>query len=268
MTRLPVVADRFYPGDPTRLKQTLDDLIGPVQDTRKRKAKAVIAPHAGYVYSGGVAGETFARVEIPETVIILGPNHHGHGEPVALGTEDWAMPMGKVAFAVDLAAAILKDSEVIVADNLAHKYEHSLEVQVPFLQYFQNKLAIVPIVVSHISLNQCRQAALEIVRAIKDCDRDVLMVASTDMTHYESRHNASIKDQLALKHIQNLDPQGLYNTVVTNRISMCGVIPTTIVLLAAMELGAVKAELVRYTDSGEASGDTSQVVGYAGLVIS
>ncbi len=266
MTRLPVVADRFYPGDPTRLRQTLDKLIPDVQE--RRQAKAVIAPHAGYVYSGGVAGETFARVEIPETVVILGPNHHGHGEPVALGTEDWAMPMGKVGFAVDLAGNILSDSEVITADNLAHKYEHSLEVQVPFLQYFQNRLAIVPIVVSHISLNECQRAALEIARAVKAYDREVLLVASTDMTHYESRHNASIKDHLALNHILNLDPQGLYNTVVTNRISMCGVIPTTIVLLAAMELGAVKAELVRYTDSGEASGDTSQVVGYAGLVIS
>ena len=266
MTRLPVVADRFYPGDPTILRQTLAELIPSVQD--KIKAKAVIVPHAGYVYSGGVAGETFARAEIPETVIILGPNHHGHGEPVALGTDDWSMPMGEVPFAVDLAAAILKKSEVIVADNLAHKYEHSLEVQVPFLQYFQDKLSIVPIVVSHISYNQCREAALDIVQAIKAYNGPVLMVASTDMTHYESRQSASLKDHLALKHILNLDPEGLYNTVVTNRISMCGIIPTTIILLAAMELGAVKAELVRYTDSGEASGDTNQVVGYAGLVLS
>lgn len=266
MTRLPVVADRFYPGDPTILRQTLADLVPPDQDAIK--AKAVIVPHAGYVYSGGVAGETFSRVKIPETVIVLGPNHHGRGESVALGTEDWAMPMGEVHFAVDLAADILKNSEIIVSDNEAHQFEHSLEVQVPFLQFFQEKLSIVPIVVSHISYSQCRQAALEIVRAVKAYDRPVLLVASTDMTHYESRQSASVKDHLALKHILSLDPQGLYNTVVTNRISMCGIMPTVITLLASMEFGAEKADLVRYTDSGEASGDTNKVVGYAGLVIS
>ncbi len=266
MTRFPVVADRFYPGDPSDLRQTLAELI-PSGETA-RPAQAVIAPHAGYVYSGAVAGETFARVQIPETVILLGPNHHGRGGPVALGTEDWAMPMGTVPFAVDLAAAIVQDSEVIAADNSAHQYEHSLEVQVPFLQFFQDRLSIVPIVVSHISYGQCRQAARDIVRAVKAFNRPVLLVASTDMTHYESRQDASVKDHLALKYIQELDPQGLYNTVVTNRISMCGIMPATIALIAAIELGADHARLVRYTDSGEASGDTDQVVGYAGLVIS
>jgi len=265
MTRLPVVADKFYPGDPTVLRNTLAELIPSVSE--KVRAKGVIAPHAGYVYSGAVAGETFARVEIPETVIILGPNHHGRGEAVALGTENWAMPMGEVPFAVDLAAFMLNDSEIIVADNLAHQFEHSLEVQVPFLQYFQDRLSIVPLVVSHISYQQCRQVAADIVRAVRAYADPVLLVASTDMTHYESRENAVLKDRLALQHILDRDPEGLYATVVAKRISMCGFVPTTITLLAAMELGAEKAELVRYTDSGEASGDTSQVVGYAGLVL-
>ena len=265
MNRLPVVADRFYPGDPTDLRQTLAGLI-PAGQT-PQPAHAVIAPHAGYVYSGAVAGETFARVQIPETVILLGPNHHGRGGLVALGTEDWAMPMGTVPFAVDLAAAIVRNSEIIAADNAAHQYEHSLEVQVPFLQFFQDQLSIVPIVVSHISYKQCQQAARDIANAVKVFNRPVLLVASTDMTHYESREDASAKDHLALRYIQTLDPQGLYNTVVTNRISMCGIMPTTITLLAAIELGAEHAELVRYTDSGATSGDTDQVVGYAGLVI-
>ena len=265
MTRLPVVEDKFYPGDPTVLRKTLAELIPSV--TNRVGAKAVIVPHAGYVYSGSVAGETFARVEIPETVILLGPNHNGRGEAVAMGTEDWEMPMGKVPFAMDLAALLLKGSEVIVADNLAHQFEHSLEVQVPFLQYFQDRLSIVPLVVSHISFQQCRKAAADIVRAVKAYHGPVLLVASTDMTHYESRENAAKKDYLALQHILNFDPEGLYTTVVARHISMCGFVPTTITLLAAMELGAGKAELVRYTDSGEASGDTNQVVGYAGLVI-
>lgn len=268
MIRQPVVANRFYEGDPTALRQTLAGLIPSIDKNKKTKARAVISPHAGYVYSGGVAGESFAQVEIPETVIILGPNHHGQGASMAVSAEDWLMPMGNVACAADLAATLTQDSEVMVADNLAHQYEHSLEVQVPFLQYFQDNLNIVAIVVSQIPFSQCQQAASEIAQAVKAYDKPVLLVASTDMTHYESRQSASKKDHLALDHILNLDPSGLYNTVINNRISMCGIMPTTITLLAAMELGAEQAELVRYTDSGEASGDTDQVVGYAGLVIS
>ena len=265
MTRLPAVADQFYPGDPILLHQTLEKLIPVAAETVK--AAAVIVPHAGYVYSGAVAAETFARVEIPETVILLGPNHHGRGQTVALGTEDWSMPMGDVPLAKKLAAAILEDSEVIVADNLAHQFEHSLEVQIPFLQYFQDRLRIVPLVVAHISYQQCRQVASDIFHAVRAYDDPVLLVASTDMTHYESRKNATVKDHLALQQILRHDPEGLYTTVVDNRISMCGFVPATITLLAALELGAGSVELVRYTDSGEASGDTSQVVGYAGLVI-
>ncbi len=266
MERLPVVADRFYPGDPTVLRRTVAELVPEV--TEKSRARVVVAPHAGYVYSGGVAGETFARVEIPETVIILGPNHHGRGAPVALGTEAWAMPMGRVPLAVDLAGQVLKQAEIITPDDDAHRFEHSLEVQVPFLQYLQPDLSILPLVISNLSYQQCQQVARELVQGIKAWGGEVLMVASTDMTHYESRQNASLKDHLALEHLLALDPHGLYDTVLTNRISMCGIMPTTIALLAALELGAQRAELVRYTDSGEASGDTRQVVGYAGVVIS
>jgi AmmeMemoRadiSam system protein B len=266
MSRQPVVADRFYVGDPVLLQQSLDRYIP--GDQEKKKAFAVIVPHAGYVYSGGVAGETFSRVEIPENVIILGPNHHGTGASLAVGQEDWLMPMGAVPLATGLAAELVRKSECFTADDLAQQNEHSLEVQVPFLQYFQDNLRIVPIVVSHITFTRCQQAARELVRAMKRFARPTLLVASTDMSHYESRQKASAKDHLALEKISALDPEGLYDTVLFNRISMCGFIPTTIVLLAALELGAQRAELVRYTDSGEASGDTSQVVGYAGLVIS
>jgi len=268
MSRKPVVADRFYPGEQSVLKQFLDQLIPFVPAEEKQQAGAVIVPHAGYVYSGAVAGETFARVKIPETVLILGPNHHGSGQPLALGMSDWEMPAGIVPIERALAVSILRNSDIIVDDDLAHTREHSLEVQVPFLQYFQENLKIVPIVVSHVPYDVCRQAAHDLATAIVDFHEPVLMVASTDMTHYESRQSANKKDHMALERIQALDPQGLYETVIHNQISMCGIIPTTIILLAAMELGATRAELVRYTDSGEASGDTAQVVGYAGLVVS
>ena len=265
MTRKAVVADQFYPGDPAVLRQTLNSLIPSVRE--KEEALAVVCPHAGYVYSGAVAGETFARVSIPETVVILGPNHHGRGEPLALGVSDWSMPLGMVPIEQGLATAILRRSTVIVGDDTAHLYEHSLEVQVPFLQYFQERLKIVPIVVSHVSYAVCRQAAMDLAISIRDFGGPVLIVASTDMTHYESRQSASGKDRMALERILAMDPEGLYETVIGNRISMCGIMPTTIALIAAMELGAREVELVRYTDSGEVSGDTNQVVGYAGLII-
>ena len=267
MIRQPVVSDRFYPGDPASLRQILAGFIPDVPEEEKIVAKGVIVPHAGYVYSGAVAGETFARVKIPETVVILGPNHTGMGQPLALGISDWNMPLGLVPIERQLATSILKHSEVIVDDDTAHLQEHSLEVQVPFLQYLQPNLSIVPIVVSHVSYEDCQRAARDLVLAIQAYNKPVLLVASTDMTHYEPRASASAKDSLALERILALDPKGLYTTVLGNRISMCGVMPTTIMLLAALELGASQAELVRYTDSGEVSGDTAQVVGYAGVVI-
>ncbi len=266
MTRMPVVADRFYPGDPARLRAAMDLLV-PETAGAKKPALAVVLPHAGYVYSGATAGRTVSAVAVPETVVILGPNHHGRGAALALGTEEWRMPMGTVPVDGQLAAAILERSTAIVADEEAHASEHSLEVQIPFLQQVQPHLQIVPIVVGHLPYGVCQAAARDLAGAIAGHDKPVLLVASTDMSHYESRQQASQKDRLAIERILALDPRGLYDTVLGQRISMCGIMPTTIVLLAALELGATRAELVEYTDSGAASGDTDQVVGYAGLIV-
>lgn len=268
MTRMPAVADRFYPADPSRLQRIVEQLMPMVAEEEKQSALAVVLPHAGYVYSGATAGATLGRVRVPETVLILGPNHHGLGQALALGNEDWQMPMGTVPIDRPLAEAILHSSALIVADEEAHRLEHSLEVQLPFLQQAQPRLRIVPLVVSQLSYDDCRQVARELAVAIGSLRRSVLLVASTDMSHYESRQQASRKDQLAIERLLAMDAQGLYATVLSQRISMCGIMPTTIALLTAMELGAGKVELVRYTDSGETSGDTSQVVGYAGLIIS
>lgn len=268
MTRMPAVADRFYPGHPEELRRSVAALIPEVAEAAKQQALAVVLPHAGYVYSGATAGATISRVRVPETVLIMGPNHHGRGQAIALGRDDWQMPMGKVAIDQQLAEAILHSSALIVADEEAHLFEHSLEVQVPLLQQVQPALRIVPLVVSALSFATCRQIARELAVAIGSLRRPVLLVASTDMSHYESRQEASRKDRMALERVLALDPQGLYTTVIGQRISMCGIMPTTVALLTAQELGASRAELVRYTDSGEASGDTRQVVGYAGLIIS
>lgn len=266
--RQPAVADRFYPGSPGTLADTLDKLLPSSLPSGKQKALAVISPHAGYIYSGALAATTFASVEIPETVIIIGPNHRGQGAPIALSTSIWDMPLGKVPVDQEICTLLLKHSQLIQVDELAHKYEHSLEVQIPFLQLLQKKLSIVPLTVSHISYQHCEALAETLSRAILDCARNILIVASSDMNHYESRKTTERKDGLALQCIQRMNPFDLYNTVIENRITMCGVIPAVIAILAAKAQGGKECHLVGHTDSGYVSGDINQVVGYAGVVIS
>ncbi|MDR2550002.1 MAG: AmmeMemoRadiSam system protein B [Desulfobulbus sp.] len=268
MTRLPAVADRFYPGDPEHLRSAMKMLVPAVPETEKQQAQGVVMPHAGYIYSGATAGNTISRVRVPETVLVLGPNHHGRGAALALGTDDWQMPMGTVSVDRQLATTILRHAPRIVEDSEAHVPEHSLEVQVPFLQQVQPKLRLVPLMVAQVSYEICQSVARGLAAAIREFGKPVLIVASTDMSHYESRPQAAKKDRMAIERILALDPQGLYATVLGSGISMCGVIPTALALLVELELGATRAELVQYTDSGEASGDIRQVVGYAGLIIS
>ncbi len=267
MNRSPAVADRFYPGSKKALSQTLDKLI-PAIKGQQIEAHAVVSPHAGYIYSGPVAGKTLSSVIIPETVIILGPNHHGQGASVAVSTVSWEMPFGTVPVDSSITKSLIKTSGVIAEDELAHRFEHSLEVQVPILQKLQPELKIVPLVISAIPYPMCVDLAKAIAMVIKESKKKVLLVASSDMSHYESRTMATQKDQLALERITAMDPEGLYNTVMDKRISMCGVIPVTIALEAAIFLGATKANITDYTDSGKMTGDTEQVVGYAGVVIS
>jgi len=264
--RVPAVADRFYPGNPRILRRDVETMIPATAATQK--ACAVVLPHAGYMYSGSVAGETIAKVNVPETVIIIGPNHHGQGAPVALSSISWEMPMGVVPIDTDITSALLKESDAFKVDETAHRYEHSLEVQIPFLQARQKNLSIVPLVVSHISYPLCQEVGAALARVIKESGKETLIVASSDMTHYESRTAADKKDHYVLQKLEGMDPATLYRTVLDYQISMCGIMPVTIALIAAMALGATKTELVRYTDSGAVSGDTSQVVGYAGVIIS
>jgi len=268
MPRLPAVADRFYPGSAGALSRTVHSMLQTARPAA-RHAYAVVSPHAGYIYSGAVAGEVISCVQIPETVIILGPNHHGQGRPVALSTATWQMPMGDVPVDHEIAERLLTAPDSLIeADESAHRFEHSLEVQVPFLQAVQPKLQIVPITLSHISYPGCVDVAQTIADVISASGRDILIVASSDMTHYESRQAAEKKDRLALARVEALDAEGLYRTILDHRITMCGFIPVTIAILAARQLGAKEAHVQTYTDSGAVSGDTDQVVGYAGVIIS
>jgi len=267
MPRQPAVAGRFYPASSGSLRQTIDKLL-PVKPVHKKNALALICPHAGYIYSGALACKTIASAVIPERVLILGPNHHGLGSPVALSSSDWNMPMGTVPADKEMISSLVASSPLFREDEQAHRNEHSLEVQVPFLQICQEQLKIVPIALSQLSFEDCETVAEVIADVINQSATPSLLLASTDMSHYESRSSATKKDTYALEKITDLDPFGLYQTVLKNRISMCGFIPVTITLLAAKKLGATAADLIGYTDSGETSGDTDQVVGYAGFVIS
>ena len=266
MNRQPAAADRFYPGTHSALNQTIARLI-PASTAEKVKAISLVSPHAGYVYSGKLACETISSAHIPESVIIIGPNHHGLGARIAVSMSDWNMPHGIVPINMPFAQALVASSPLINADEQSHVHEHSLEVQVPFLQTFQKNLKIIPIAISQISYSDCQAVAEAITAVIKQSEKPPLLLASTDMSHYESRASATSRDKQALDRIIDLDPSGLYQTVVKNNISMCGFIPVTITLIVSKQLGATSARLVGYTDSGETSGDLNQVVGYAGFVI-
>ena len=267
MSRSPAVENMFYPGDSKKLQQELKAFVKP--SSSPQRVLAAISPHAGYMYSGGVAGAVFSQIEIPETVVILGPNHRGLGARIAVeSTGSWEMPMGAVPIDETLARLIIdKAGKDIQTDPKAHAMEHSIEVQIPFLQVLRSDLTIVPICVSHIVLTACEKVGKALAEVVRDYNKPVLLVASTDMTHYESQEAAKTKDHLAIDRILDLDPKGLYDVVAENKISMCGVIPTTIVLIACKALGATKAELVQYATSGDVTGDYGQVVGYAGFVI-
>ncbi|MFQ5673853.1 MAG: AmmeMemoRadiSam system protein B [Nitrospinales bacterium] len=266
MKRDPAVAGQFYPADPRSL---LEEVRSHVETPgRKMRAMGLVSPHAGFMYSGDVAGAVYSRIEIPETLVILGPNHTGYGKPVSLMTEGkWSMPLGDVEIDAELARAILRASPLIHNDATAHLYEHSLETQLPFIQYFRKDFRFVPICLKRLSLRECRQVGQAIVSAAREMERTVLIAASSDMTHYESHESAGRKDRQCIDQILKRDAEGLYETVRRNDISMCGVNPVTVMLMACNDLGAQHAELVQYMTSGEVSGDMERVVGYAGMIV-
>lgn len=266
MLRPAVVAGQFYPGQKESLLKSVESLMP--STVYEQSAIGLMSPHAGYIYSGGVAGQTFSAVKIPDEVIILGPNHHGRGHAAAVYTSgSWETPLGQTKIAADLASRILIECPMTAEDSVAHRFEHSLEVQLPFLQCRAPDISIVPICISRMPLETLLQLGDGLARAVLSSSSTPLVVASTDMTHYEAGNVARKKDFLALEKVLALDPKGLYDVVQENRISMCGVLPTVVMLQAAIALGATDAELIAYSNSGDVTGDQSEVVGYAGVRI-
>ncbi len=268
MIRKPAVSGQFYSGSKDELEREVTSLI----DFKVKKAPAigVVSPHAGYVYSGPVAGKVLSEIKPTGTYIILGPNHTGLGEELRLDeSEIWKMPLGDVKLNKALGDAILRNCRYISRDSLSHLHEHSIEVQIPFLQMLQKEFTITPISVACSDLTILREAGIAIAKSIRDLniESDVTIIASSDMTHYESAEEAKRKDTIAIDAILKLDEAKLIRSVRDFDITMCGYAPTVIMLVAAKELGAKSARLVKYQTSGDVSGDYSSVVGYAGLII-
>lgn len=266
MVRKAAVAGYFYPATRTELETELGKMI-PRRTEKREKVIGLVSPHAGYVYSGSCAGKGFGRVTLGGTVILLGVNHRGMGHPLAVdGHDEWETPLGRIRLNTELRSELISRSRLFTIDSEAGLAEHSLEVQVPFIQYLKPDAMLLPIIVSSHDLPKLLEGGSEIGRLFAGRS-DLMMVASTDMSHYIPADEARELDFQAIGEILRLDPEGLFKTVSRRGISMCGVAPTVIMLAAALEAGATRAELIDYTHSGEVSGNLKEVVAYASVIV-
>ena len=277
--RKPAVAGSFYDGSAAGLRRQIEDCfkhpLGPGALPGSamvvgRRILGLVSPHAGYIYSGPVAANGFFQIAAegkPQTVVILGPNHRGLGAAVAVGGQDaWQTPLGSVEIDVEVGQAIVSATRWARLDDLAHSMEHSIEVQVPFLQYiYENGFRIVPISMLRQDWEVSRELGRAVAAALKG--KNAVIIASSDFSHYESQSMASKKDHLALEAILNLEPERLEETVISHSITMCGPGPVMSMLTACKALGSKKARLLRYATSGDITGDHSQVVGYASVEV-
>ncbi|HTE87577.1 MAG TPA: AmmeMemoRadiSam system protein B [Terriglobales bacterium] len=264
--RRPAVAGRFYPGDPSVLLADVRSYLSPTEKTIS--AIGCVVPHAGYIYSGHVAGAVFARLNIPQRCIVLCPNHTGMGQPLAIMSAGaWETPLGKVAIDSSLADALKQRFPQLTEDADAHRAEHAAEVELPFLQAECPNVTFVPIALGTAKFDVLENLGQAIADVVKAEAEPVLIVASSDMNHYESDKITRVKDRKAIERILALDARGLFDVVMNEDISMCGFGPTVTMLTAAKRLGGTTAELIKYATSGDISGDREMVVGYAGVVV-
>ena len=266
--RHPAVAGRFYPRDPEALRQEVRRYLTESGQTKPAPALGCLVPHAGYMYSGHVAGTVFAASEIPELCFVLCPNHTGVGRPLAIVSEGaWETPLGDVPIDSAFAAALKQRCPLLEEDSSAHRTEHAIEVELPFLQSIQPDLKFVPIAIGTSRFEELEQLGNAIADVIAAQTTRVLIVASSDMNHYKSDAITRVKDQSAIEPILRLDARALYDAVTQKHISMCGFGPAVAMLTATKKLGAKCAELIKYATSGDVSGDRDQVVGYAGIIV-
>lgn len=274
--RRPVVAGLFYERDREELLEQLEDAFRkgpgaiPASSSFSGKVLGAVVPHAGYVYSGYVAAYAYAEMAsggVPETVILVGPNHHAYGMPVAVSEADaWETPLGTVEVDKEVAKRIVEWSDVVAFDESAHMYEHSLEVQIPFLQYvFGEGFKIVPVTMYLQNLEVSRRLGHAIARVVKEHGVKAYVIASSDFTHYEEARKAAEKDRAAIEAILRLDDRGLYDVIIEKDVTACGYGAIMALIAAARDLAPTKAKLLRYANSGDVTGDYSSVVGYASI---
>ena len=268
MIRPPAVAGTFYPEDRETLEESLRGMTAPSGE--RVHAHGIVVPHAGYVYSGHIAGSVYSRLQLPDRFIILCPNHTGLGRPLAvMSTGEWETPIGNVAVDEELATRLIELDPDLEEDTRAHTSEHALEVQLPFLQFLtESEIQFVPITVGTSDLGALERLGESMAQVIDAHSEEILIIASSDMNHYEADAPTRIKDRRAIDRVLELDAKGLYNVVLSEGISMCGFGPATSMLVAANRMGASNAELVRYATSGDIFGDRERVVGYAGIIVS
>ncbi len=296
MVRPPAVAGRFYPNEKVALIKQVASLCSPGAEAitssadlaghhTRRKAIACMVPHAGYRFSGRVAGSVYAAMELPRRFLVVGPRHFPRGKQHAiLSRGSWETPLGLAEIDCELADELKRVCPALVEDEIAHSEEHAIEVQLPFLQYLTQyperdptqypaqhsprEFTFVPIALGTVDYNMLETLGQAMAAVIARQTEPVLIIASSDMNHYESDEITRRKDRLALDRLLALDPRGLYDVVRREGITMCGVGSAVTMLIAARQLGASRAELVRYATSGDVLDDRDEVVGYAGVIVS
>lgn len=267
MIRPPAVAGRFYPGDRRELTRQLRTFLD-VPGAEKSAAIGCMVPHAGYMYSGGVAGQVYARLALPQRMILLGPRHYPRGAALALHPPGaWETPLGRAAVDAELSAALRRAFPDLREDPVAHRDEHALEVQLPFLQHLAGDFRFVPLALGPVPYPILETLGRAIAAVVGAQQEPVLLLASSDMNHYEDDATTREKDRRALAPLLALDAQGLYNAVRRENVSMCGYGAAVAMLVAARELGATRSEQVAYATSGDVSGERDAVVGYAGVIV-
>jgi MEMO1 family protein len=268
MLRLPAVSGRFYPSNPLELTALVGKYTNAPAHSPPIPVRACLVPHAGYAYSGHVTGAVLARIALPKIIIILGVRHHPGGEPVAiLSSGAWRTPLGDAAIDEPLAAALREACPMLREDSVAHSAEHSLEVQLPFLQVLVPEFTFVPIALGTVHFEKLVSAGEAIARVLAGRE-DVLLLTTSDLNHYEDDATTRVKDRKAIDQLLALDPRALYDTCRNERISMCGLGPAVAMLTALNALGVGRADLVKYATSADVSGDRAAVVGYAGMIFS
>jgi AmmeMemoRadiSam system protein B len=266
MIRKAVAAGRYYPESASEIREMMATFVD--KTATKEAVIGLLMPHAGYPYSGPVAGATISRVSLTDSFIIIGPSHTGMGKPFGIMTEGkWQTPLGEVEIDSVLGKKLLDSSKYLEEDDEAHLYEHCIEVQLPFLQYIKPDFKLVPIVFGYPDGAIYKEIGHEIARVIKELGKEVVIIASSDMSHYEPQPLTQEKDSQAIEAMLKLDEDELSSRVAELNITMCGYAPAVSLIVAAKELGATSAELVKYQTSGDVTGDYSAVVGYAGIII-